>query len=122
MCNVITRVIHGPLVHFRTTSIFPVLMDTVHRQMAGFSRVSSVNRVQHSIRIRVSVMIKVRFSFRGAKVQESRSSGFCTWMNPSQLPSQCKTAEYNAKSQIPLRYLVRSWSATTFEPASNQLA
>jgi len=26
------------------------------------------------------------------------------------------------RSQIPLRYLVRSWSATSFEPASNQLA
>jgi len=26
------------------------------------------------------------------------------------------------KSQIPLRNLVRSWSATSFEPASNQIA
>jgi len=76
MCNAITRVIRGPLVHFRTTSSFLVIMDTVHRQMAGFSKVSSVSRVQHSIRIRVSVRIKVRFSFRGAKVQESRSRGF----------------------------------------------
>jgi len=25
------------------------------------------------------------------------------------------------KSQIPLRYLVGSWSATSFEPASNQI-
>jgi len=26
------------------------------------------------------------------------------------------------RSQIPLHYLVRSWSATSFEPASNQIA
>jgi len=30
--------------------------------------------------------------------------------------------ERQTKSQIPLRYLVRSWSATSFEPAANQLA
>ena len=76
MCNVITRVIHGPLVHFRTTLIFPVLMDTVHRQMVGFSRVSSVNRVKHSIRIRVSVRIKVRFSFLVRKCRRADLVGF----------------------------------------------
>ena len=34
-------------------------MDTVHRQMVGFSRVSRV-------RVKISVRIRVRFSFSGA--------------------------------------------------------
>jgi len=44
-------------------------MGTVHRQIVGFSRVSMVSRVSRVwVRIRVSVRIRVWFSFSGAKV------------------------------------------------------
>jgi len=50
------------LLKFRTTSSFPVPIDTVHRQTMGISRVSRVS----------SVRIRVRFSFSGANLQETQ--------------------------------------------------
>jgi len=49
-------------------SSFPVLTNTVHRQMAWFSTVSRVSRVGLSRVSRVRIRVRVRFSFSGANL------------------------------------------------------
>jgi len=59
----------GALLKFCTTSIFPVPTDIVHHHMVGFRKVSRVSRVTSvMVGIRVSVRIRVGFSFSGANL------------------------------------------------------